>query len=449
MTARTAFAFSFLVTAAAHAQTHVPLVTQVRWQRMPSSEALPVELSGRKQVTVPELPSAPKLDGHLDDAAWRRAATTDRWMINTGEGPAPVQTKVWFGTFKRRLYVGARAEEPKVAGIVARVKEDGGPAWNDDCIEMFVDGNLDFVTARQLVVNSIGTVTGLRPKGKWKPKAARAARVGESAWIVELALPMGHLGITGTDFGLNFCRERRAAGGNQLSCWCPTGGGFNQPSKFALASLPGGYLQAFSVGDGQVGRSELAVVIKNPNARDRRLSARLVWQQGDKPPSELKLGPYTLKPNERRDIVLRYDIALAGLPAQLQLSVIGEEGEVLAEREVSQHVADVLGLAVSRCVFAGDDREMTVRGLLHLSDGLLRNSRVTVAVLDSGKAVEASQYLTPPGKGALRARLSLPELVPGDYALALLLDDLRGEKPRRIAEEKAMLHVLPDVASQH
>lgn len=449
MTLRTALAFSFLVTAAVHAQTRSPLVTQVRWQRMPPDEALPVDLSGRKQVTVPELPSAPKLDGRLDDAAWERAATTDRWMINTGEGPAPVQTKVWFGTFKRRLYVGVRAEEPKVAGIVARVTEDGGPAWNDDCIEIFVDGNLDLVTARQLVINSIGAVTGLRPKGEWKPKVARAARVGEGAWFVELALPMGHLGITGIDFGLNFCRERRAAGGNQLSCWSPTGGGFNQPSKFALASLPGGYLQSFSVGDGQVGPYLLPVVIKNPDERARRLSVRLVWQQGGGSPSEQKLGPCTLKPNESRDLMLGYGIALAGMPVQLQLSVIGEEGEVLAKREVTQHVADVLDLAVSRCIFTGEDREMTIRGLLHLSDYLLRNSRVTVAVLDSAKAIKASQGLTPPGKGAMRARIFLPGLVPGDYALALFLDDLRWRKPRRIAEEKAAFHVLPGVTGLH
>ncbi len=445
MTARTAAAtFLLLATALAAAAQPSPLVTDASWGPLPFDVAPKVDLSQRKTLAIPELPAAPEIDGVLEDSAWEVAAETDEWMVSTGEARAPVQTRAWFGTFAGQLFVGVRAEEPNLQGIVANITEDGGSVWSDDCVEMFVDGNLDLETARQLAINSLGTVTTLVRGGDWSPEVARAARVGEDAWFAEFALPLSALGLTGTDFGLNICRERRAGGGNQLSCWSPTGGGFHEPARFGLASLPGGYLRAFTVGEGMLGQSEVTVTVENPDDRERRLSVGLTWWQGDGLALERVLGPYSIQPGQQREVTFGYDIARADAPVNLELAVTDEEGKVLARRQVTQPVVDVLDLVVSRRLFVAGDRHLAARGTLRVSDSLLQRGQVVLAVFDGEMAVKAREELQPADR-ALRAEMQLPELQPGAYTLHLVLKEMRGETPRRIAEEKLKLIVLPEV----
>jgi len=447
MTRYATLAFAALLALGAAAQTEPPLAVDVRWGDVPVQAALQVDLSARKHLAIPELPSAPQLDGDLGDEAWDHAARTDTWMVNTGERPAPVQTTAWLGIHGGTLFVGARADEPNVGGILATVTEDGGPAWSDDCIELFVDGNLDLQSARQLVINSAGAVTALdNGPGDWRVDVARATRVGEDAWFAEFALPVAGLGLTGTDFGINICRERRAAGGTELSCWSPTGGGFHQPGRFGLASLPGGYLRGFAIGTGMLGHNELSITIENPDDRPRSLGTRLTWWQGDDIALERALGPYALEPGEAREVTFGYDIAMAGEPVQLEMAVLDETGKVLARQEVSQGVVDVLDMAAGRSVLVVGEGTMFARATLRITDDLLARSRLIIALFRrSDMALVARSEFAPPGGSAVRAELSLPDLEPGDYSLHVVLKSGDGDDARRIAEEKAMLHVLAPV----
>jgi len=446
MTLRTALTTAILATAALAAlcRAEPPFVADVRWSALPEKAGPEVDLSVRKAIALPRLPSAPNLDGKLDDQAWRKAAETDAWMINTGQGRAPVQSKAWFGVFDGRLFVGVKADEPNMAGVAASVTKDGGPVWNDDCIELFVDNNLDLTTARQLVINSKGVVTGLLRGTDWRPTVERAAGTAPNAWILEFALPLTDLDLTGTEFGLNICRERRAGGGNQLSCWAPTGGGFLQPGKYALATLQGGCLRAFRVGTGMLGRNELHVTIGNPDGQPRTMTATLTWQQGEAPPVVRKAGPHKLQPGQSRDITFSYDIHKAALPARVELAVVDEKGNALARQQTTQGVVDVLDAAVSRRVLSPRDRNMAVRALVRVSDDVLRRSLITIALLDANGALKARQELRPEDK-AMRAELTVPELPPGHYTIRLALNSTHTTPPQRVAEETAPLRILPAV----
>lgn len=427
------------------------LTTDVRWTATPEPEQTPVDLSQRRSIAIPQLTTAPEIDARLDDAAWQEAASADEWMVNTGERPAPVQTTAWLGTHQGILYVGIRAQEPNVEGIVASVEEDGGPTWNDDCVELFVDANLDLESARQLIINALGTVTtAMAPRGEWEAKVTRAARVGDDAWFAELAMPMSDVGLTGTNFGLNICRERRAGGGDdvELSCWSPTGGGFHQPDRFGLASLPGGYLQAFCAGRGLLGHNELTVTLKNPDDEARNVRARLTWWQGEGMALERTLGPFALEPGATREVTFDYDIATADEPVQMEVAVLDADGDVLAARRLTQKVQDVLDMQASRCVLRPGEREMIIRGALHVQRDLLERSQVVLAVFARPEmGLVAREELLPQAR-AMRADIRLPELSPGTYSVHLVLKRTDRDEPRRVAEEKVLLHLLEPVAAR-
>ena len=188
---------ALMVTVGAMAQTEPEIVRTVHWGEPPPQARAPVDLSVRRQMAIPELPEAPRIDGDLSDAAWESAAQADAWMVNTGEGPAPVPTTAWLGIHSGALFVGVRADEPNVAGIVTSVTEDGGPAWDDDCIELFVDGNLDLTTSRQLVINAAGAVTLIdHGGGAWNTQVARAVSIGDDRWFAEFSLPLSALGLS-------------------------------------------------------------------------------------------------------------------------------------------------------------------------------------------------------------------------------------------------------------
>ncbi len=445
---RTALIVALLAATVIPAAAQVPTLTEeVRWGEATVEQPPETDLSQRKVLAIPELPSAPTIDATLDDAAWEAAATTDEWMVSTGERPAPVQTKVWVGTRDGMFYVGFRAEEPNTEGIRATVTETDGPTWSDDAFEMFVDGNLDLETARQLVINPLGTVSTLQKQGDWDPDVNSAARIGDNAWMGEFAMPMSSLGITGAEFGINLCRERRALGDNQLSCWSPTGGGFHMPGKFGLGSLPGGWLKAFAVGKGVLGQNELTATLANPSDMDRSLKVRLAWWQGDGIALERTLGPFSVSAGGTREVTIGYDAHSAEEPVELELTVIGEDGETKAERQVSQEIMDVLAMAVNRRLLPEGERELMIRGTMRLSEAYLERSQVILAVFDREMILEARDVIKPQNR-VMRAKLRVPPLETGPHTLHLVLKDGEGADAQRIAEEKVTLQMLPPVSAE-
>lgn len=423
----------------------VPQLTrEIRWGAVAVEQPPEVDLSQRKSLTVPELPSAPTIDAQLDEAAWEGAAQTDTWMVNTGERAAPVQTTAWVGTHEGTFYVAFRAEEPNPEGIVATVTEDGGPTWTDDAFEMFVDGNLDLETARQLVINPIGTVTALEGRGEWDPAVTAEARIGDDAWMGEFALPMSSLGITGADFGINFCRERKAGGGNELSAWSPTGGGFHEPGKFGLASLPGGWLNAFAVGKAVLGQNELSATISNPTDTEQQLRVRLTWWQGEGLALERVRGPFTVAAGESREVTVGYDVTRTGEPVELELAVLNEAGEMLAERQVDQKITDVLSIDTSRRLLPDGQHTMTIRAEMQLSESYLERSSLILAVFDEEMILEAREVIDPVDR-VMRAEITLPPLEVGEHSLHAVVRDGEGDDARRIAEEQFVIEVLPPV----
>lgn len=104
----------------------------------------------------------------------------------------------------------------------------------------------------------------------------------------------------------------------------------------------------------------------------------------------------------------------------------------------------MLAMEAGRSVLLAGERTMFAGARLTAGPEVLAQSRLVVALFrEPGATLMARTELTPPRAPVLRARLALPPLAPGRYSLQIILKDARGE--RRIAEEKAAIHVLAPV----
>ncbi len=195
----------------------------------------------------------PTIDGVLDDPAWK-SATLLRDFVELDASrrytPTTEALVTWDADY---LFVGIRCEEPNMHSIRARMTERDQAVWRDDCVELFIDTNLDRTSYYHFAVNAIATVFDEERPGsaEWDADVTVAAVRGEDEWTVEIAIPLADLGGAepGDRWGFNVTRSRTTAGLRaELSAWSPTYGRFLVPERFGellLAEEPGDFRWEF------------------------------------------------------------------------------------------------------------------------------------------------------------------------------------------------------------
>ena len=100
-------------------------------------------------------PMPPLVDGRLDDACWRRAEKADDFRA-LGTRVAPTQKTLAMVCFDEEcVYVAFRCEDDDIALIKATKRGHDQRVWQDDCVEIFIDTNLDRVSSYHLGVNAL------------------------------------------------------------------------------------------------------------------------------------------------------------------------------------------------------------------------------------------------------------------------------------------------------
>ena len=154
----------------------------------------------------------PRLDGSLDDAAWRAAPWSGAFVdIEGGRKPAPrFRTRMKMLWDDRYLYVGAELEEPHAW---ATITERDAVIFHDNDFEMFIDPDGDAKDYAELEINALNTVwdlflavpyregghadddwniaglrTGVRVSGTLNDPADT-----DSGWTVAIAIPWASL----------------------------------------------------------------------------------------------------------------------------------------------------------------------------------------------------------------------------------------------------------------
>jgi len=192
--------------------------------------------------------NAPTLDGTLAPGEWDKAAVIDLVSNPVVSRKPKAPTRLRLGYDAKNLYLAVGATEPRLDLLKLDVKEDGGPTYSDDCIEIFVGPNARRFNVK-LMVNAAGIrLTSLRghyrrehpkPPEADFPVAAGRAR---DAWVLEVTIPWTAVGINevkpGTEVAFNVVRYRVGRGTEkpgEASTWHGTSNQIESVGTLVLA----------------------------------------------------------------------------------------------------------------------------------------------------------------------------------------------------------------------
>ncbi|MEA3401097.1 MAG: sugar-binding protein [Armatimonadota bacterium] len=191
----------------------------------------------------------PVIDAGADDACWKGAmVATDFSVLSSGGAQRAFrQTTVRAAWDDDALYLHAICLEPDPATITAEVTTRDGETWMEDAMEVFVQPDPGSAQYYHFIVNARGTLYDERTTDpSYDARARVAARIGDEAWRVEMAIPWRDLPGApprpGEAWGFNVGREHRPAEPTEWSTWSPLEEGlkkFGVPEGFGRLRFSG------------------------------------------------------------------------------------------------------------------------------------------------------------------------------------------------------------------
>ncbi len=218
-------------------------------------------------ITVPRCAGV-KIDGRLDDAAWKRASRLPIMTRNRTIMPYAHTAFVSLLWDEKQLYVGCFS--PIVDGqVAATVKAHDGPVWQDDAFEVFLTpaakGSDRYF---HWIFNSLGAVFDCIGTGEksWNSTIPIRTFRGRDFWTVEMAIPYAQISAgvpeIGTVWRANFARDWRLISKHSTAwtIWAYTGLSFlenpERHGKLIFADEKSGV--RYRLGDG-VRQGDIAV----------------------------------------------------------------------------------------------------------------------------------------------------------------------------------------------
>lgn len=206
-----------------------------------AQEALTFATAKDQVLNVYWTPTAPAIDGKMDDACWRDAEVAGHFALFKKAGYPQNQTEVRLAYDAENLYVFWKLYEKDMDKLAMANPADTRDhiRW-DDCPELFLDPgrtekfNYQFATnPGALLYDGVDTPTGSLV-AEFSPNWEAAAGRFEGGWTVEERIPFGELALPGTmqstpqvgdHWGVTFCRNQAAL--HEWSQWVPTMMGFH------------------------------------------------------------------------------------------------------------------------------------------------------------------------------------------------------------------------------
>jgi predicted phosphodiesterase len=222
----------------------------------------------RRQAELVRAKKKPAVDGKLTDSCWLGTPTLRAFGSRTG-GISPVEpTSVWVALDDSLLYIGARCDESRMAGLRADAVTRDGKVREDDNLRVVLDfdhhsstaGNREaavpgfarpYLSALagegfggsniyyQVSVNPSGSIADRRcwvkdgkrrSSSKWNGTWQVATGKGAGSWTVEMSCPLADFGVVGQSWGVNASRFQARI--EKVAVWqVPFG---HQPDDFGL-----------------------------------------------------------------------------------------------------------------------------------------------------------------------------------------------------------------------
>ena len=168
---------------------------------------------------IPETTQPPVVDGNLFEIVWQKAVLLPPFQNADGTGDPQNQTETFLMWDAENLYIGVKAyfAESQLPHI-SQTQQDS-PIWEDECIEILMDPNLQTDIYYHFVINPIGAFfdqkvnvpgqpdfrfaphdvqlildrksmqTAFNADSKWNSGAKVATEINTSFWSIEIAIP--------------------------------------------------------------------------------------------------------------------------------------------------------------------------------------------------------------------------------------------------------------------
>jgi hypothetical protein len=177
----------------------------------------------RRLQSVGRAPTAPKIDGRLDEALYRSIPNATIFGGPDGSACTIEPTTIWFSRDARNLYVAARCVQADGPALV-KAKTRDGTVYRDDCLGFFFAPDPDSMTIYQVYFNAAGTIFDQRIKmvnaqqqqtdPKWNGAYKVMAKQGQGEWTLEASIPYSTLNTRfpqpGQRWRVNFRRKEMA-----------------------------------------------------------------------------------------------------------------------------------------------------------------------------------------------------------------------------------------------
>lgn len=189
-----------------------------------------------KVVSVPPARGPIRVDGRLDEAAWKSAGHIGSFKHYLRAAPVANRSQVFLLYDPSALYVAYKCSESNMPALRADVTAHDGSVWEDDAADFFLDPKADGASFLQFIANTAGTkydALGNDPHGFNPAWEAQAVTRGDG-WVLEMRIPFSEIGTESPEPGDrwlgNFCREEQPS--SELSCWNATMGSFAAAGAF-------------------------------------------------------------------------------------------------------------------------------------------------------------------------------------------------------------------------
>ena len=150
-------------------------------------------------IEAPRIATAIKIDGALDESAWKNIKpTTDLQVFRKRHTRPGVLTEVRVCYDERNFYLGMVCHEPFMDEARNPNVARDSDVWDDDCIELFIDPGRTWCHAFEfdlgkeggiLDTHNIPPITVL----SWNPVWSRAVKKHADRWVAEIAIPWKEL----------------------------------------------------------------------------------------------------------------------------------------------------------------------------------------------------------------------------------------------------------------
>jgi len=308
----------------------------------------------RPLLTVWKARSGITVDGQLDEPDWTRAEHTSSFTCRGSSPKAPHSTVVRLLYDQQHLYVAFQASFSCDYQLHTTVSAHDHNVWKDDCVEMFLDTNLDRTTYAHIVVNSAGVVydayhsPSKREATLWESQAQVASCVQPGYWVVEIAIPFCSLNSApapGVAWGLQLARVEKTPP-FALATWPPdTSGNFHRPKQFGLLSFNFASVRMTDLKPPDkywYGTNSMGVTLYNRAPRKMVVSPHLIVE-GPDGSRTLKAEAVQLDPKEEVKVDLRLPLRREG-DYRLRMELWSVDGQRLACSERLSFHFDPLGI---------------------------------------------------------------------------------------------------------